>query len=184
MRPAKVCRVANAGGGRRGWAVSVLRCGGVLWLLWCCSGVSVRGLRAGDHSVVYVGRRCAGWEGSALGNPFRLGPGEAAGAASGRLVSGRGCGVGGWAAGLAGSALSGRGGGGVGRSCCGWAAGRAGGGRRCGWRAGAVSGRGDITKCVSWCGMPWCSWRVGGSGGRGCAHQGGLGQRLPFSAVT
>ena len=68
------------------------------------SVVSVRGLRAGDQSVVYVGRRCAGWEGSALGNPFRLGPGEAAGAASGRFrVWLRGV----VAAGLAGSALSG-----------------------------------------------------------------------------
>ena len=78
--------MANAGGGRRGWAVSVLRCGGVLWLLLVLvSVVSVRGLRAGDQSVVYVGRRCAGWEGSVLGNPFRLGPGEAAGSASARF---------------------------------------------------------------------------------------------------
>ena len=68
------------------------------------SVVSVRGLRAGDQSVVYVGRRCAGWEGSALGNPFRLGPGEAAGSASARFrVWLRGV----VAAGLAGSALSG-----------------------------------------------------------------------------
>jgi hypothetical protein len=68
------------------------------------SVVSVRGLRAGDQSVVYVGRRCAGWEGSVLGNPFRLGPGEAAGAASARFrVWLRGV----VAAGLAGSALSG-----------------------------------------------------------------------------
>lgn len=35
------------------------------------SVVSVRGLRPGDGSVWYVGRSCAGWRGSALGNPFR-----------------------------------------------------------------------------------------------------------------
>ena len=38
------------------------------------SVVSVRGLRAGDPSVVYVGRACAGWSESPLGNPFRVGP--------------------------------------------------------------------------------------------------------------
>ena len=48
-------------------------------------GSPVRGLRPGDASVVYVGRRCAGWAASALGNPFRLLPGEAAGAASARF---------------------------------------------------------------------------------------------------
>jgi len=36
------------------------------------SVVSVRGLAPGDPSVVYVGRACAGWPGSPLGNPFRL----------------------------------------------------------------------------------------------------------------
>ena len=39
------------------------------------SVVSVRGLRAGDPSVVYVGRACAGWSQSPLGNPFRVGGG-------------------------------------------------------------------------------------------------------------
>ena len=49
------------------------------------SVVSVRGLVPGDASVVYVGRACAGWHASALGNPFRLLPGELPGAASGRF---------------------------------------------------------------------------------------------------
>ena len=38
------------------------------------SVVSVRGLSAGDPSVWYVARSCRGWQGSALGNPFRVGP--------------------------------------------------------------------------------------------------------------
>ncbi len=129
--PPRLARVASEEGGRRG-------VGGVGFALWRCavvasgsvSVVSVRGLRAGDQSVVYVGRRCAGWEASALGNPFRSGPGEAAGVASARFrVWLRGV----VAAGVAGSAQS------VrrsdrqrqrrGRSCCGWRAGcgRAGG---------------------------------------------------------
>jgi hypothetical protein len=69
------------------------------------SVVSVRGLRPGASSVWYVGRSCAGWSGSALGNPFRLCPGEAAGAASARFR------VWLWGvvrSGLAGEALSGR----------------------------------------------------------------------------
>jgi len=37
------------------------------------SVVSVRGLVAGDPSVVYVGRACCGWQASPLGNPFRVG---------------------------------------------------------------------------------------------------------------
>ena len=68
------------------------------------SVVSVRGLRPGEASVVYVGRRCAGWEASALGNPFRLAAGEAAGCSVGRFrVWLRGV----VAAGLAGAPLSG-----------------------------------------------------------------------------
>ena len=126
------------------------------------SVVSVRGLRAGDQSVVYVGRRCAGWEGSVLGNPFRLGPGEAAGSASARFrVWLRGV----VAAGLAGSALSG--------------------GEAAAWaelvRLAAVVRAGQAVRLACWCGpagghamrlwcgMRWCSWRVGGSGGGGRA---------------
>jgi len=40
------------------------------------SVVSVRGKRPGDPSVVYVGRACAGWRPSALGNPFHVGRGR------------------------------------------------------------------------------------------------------------
>ena len=84
--------------------MSVFRCGGVLWLLvvrFGCFGAGVAGWGS-------VGRVCrsalGGVEGSALGNPFRLGPGEAAGAASARFrVWLRGV----VAAGLAGAALSG-----------------------------------------------------------------------------
>ena len=163
MRPAKVCARGKCGR----WPPGL---GGVGFSLWRCSVcgscgfvsvVSVRGLRAGDQSVVYVGRRCAGWEGSVLGNPFRLGPGEAAGAASGRFrVWLRGV----VAAGLAGSALSGG-------EAAAWAelvrlaAVWCGRGRRCGWRAGAVRRGGHAMRL--WCGMRWCSWRVGGSGCRG-----------------
>lgn len=35
------------------------------------SVVSVRGLRPAAPGVVYVGRSCAGWLGSPLGNPFK-----------------------------------------------------------------------------------------------------------------
>ena len=35
--------------------------------------VSVRGLAANKAGVVYVGRQCAGWQGSVLGNPFKGG---------------------------------------------------------------------------------------------------------------
>ena len=35
--------------------------------------VSVKGLRVNDMRVWYVGRRCNGWEGSVLGNKFRIG---------------------------------------------------------------------------------------------------------------
>ena len=106
------------------------------------SVVSVRGLRAGDQSVVYVGRCCAGWPASALGNPFRLGPGEAAGAASGRFrVWLRGV----VAAGLSGAALSGG-------EAAAWAELAAVGGPGAGGAGGAAgvlvrSGRGDMP-CV------------------------------------
>ena len=35
--------------------------------------VNVRGMEANAQSVVYVGRACAGWKGSLLGNPFQIG---------------------------------------------------------------------------------------------------------------
>ncbi len=35
--------------------------------------VSVRGMKPNDPSVVYVGRACAGWKGSPLGNSFKVG---------------------------------------------------------------------------------------------------------------
>ena len=35
--------------------------------------VNVRGLEANAQSVVYIGRACAGWKGSVLGNPFQIG---------------------------------------------------------------------------------------------------------------
>ena len=37
--------------------------------------VNVRGLgpRRDGAGIVYVGRRCQGWQGSVLGNPFRIG---------------------------------------------------------------------------------------------------------------
>jgi len=35
--------------------------------------VNVRDIQAGDKGVVYVGRACAGWRASVLGNPFKLG---------------------------------------------------------------------------------------------------------------
>ena len=35
--------------------------------------VNVKGLRVGDMRVWYVGRRCNGWEGSVLGNKFKVG---------------------------------------------------------------------------------------------------------------
>ncbi len=38
-----------------------------------CQVVNVRGRRAGDPSVVYVGRTSGGWAGSVLGNPFVIG---------------------------------------------------------------------------------------------------------------
>ena len=35
--------------------------------------VNVRGMEANAQSVVYIGRACAGWKGSVLGNPFQIG---------------------------------------------------------------------------------------------------------------
>ena len=97
--------MANAGGGRRGWAVSVLRCGGVLWLLsvlfrlFRCGGCGLGISRSCMSVGVVRGGRDQRWE-----IRFGLGPGEAAGSASARFrVWLRGV----VAAGLAGSALSG-----------------------------------------------------------------------------
>ena len=143
MRPAKVCARGKCGR----WPPGL---GGVGSSLWRCavvafgvvSVVSVRGLRAGDQSVVYVGRRCAGWEGSVLGNPFRLGSGGGGGvgvgSVPGLVAGGRGGGVGGFGA-------VGWGGGGVG------GVGSVGGGRAVG-AVGAVgvlvrSGGGHVS-CV------------------------------------
>lgn len=36
--------------------------------------ISVRGMKVGsDKDVIYVGRRCSGWEGSVLGNKYKVG---------------------------------------------------------------------------------------------------------------
>ena len=35
--------------------------------------VNVKGMEANCESVVYIGRACAGWKGSVLGNPFQIG---------------------------------------------------------------------------------------------------------------
>ena len=62
-------RLASGGGlVGRGFLSFVRRCAVSVGSV---SVVSVRGLRPGDGSVWYVGRSCAGWRGSALGNPFR-----------------------------------------------------------------------------------------------------------------
>jgi hypothetical protein len=38
--------------------------------------VNVRGLRTSEQraGIVYVGRRCAGWPGHSLANPYKIGP--------------------------------------------------------------------------------------------------------------